>query len=29
VLQQTGVPPIIMQQQQPAFMQAIRHSQQP
>ncbi len=27
--QHTGVPPIIMQQQQPAFMQAIMQSQQP
>lgn len=27
--QQTGVPPIIMQQVQPAFMQAIMQSQQP
>jgi hypothetical protein len=29
VQQQTGVPPIIMQQVQPAFMQAIMQSQQP
>ena len=27
--QQTGVPPIITQQVQPAFMQALMHSQQP
>jgi len=29
VQQQTGVPPIITQQVQPAFMQALMHSQQP
>jgi len=29
VQQQTGVPPIIMQQVQPAFMHAVRQSQQP
>jgi len=28
-LQQTGIPPIIMQQEHPAFMQAVMQSQQP